>query len=128
MMKTDQYYSTLSFEVNDKELKASVIINREHPIHNGHFPEQPVVPGVMQLQIVKELLESMVQSPLVMKNMPQTKFLNMIIPDEEPINIHLQYKTTEEGSFGVDASLSKHGQTTTKIKALYRLKNESFNQ
>ncbi|MBM3404411.1 MAG: hypothetical protein FJY10_05925 [Bacteroidetes bacterium] len=57
-----------------------VTINRDHPIFKGHFPGNPVVPGVCQVEMVRETLEHILASKLTLIQSDNIKFLNMISP------------------------------------------------
>ena len=53
------------FTISDKvtsetEIWAELFINANHKIFEGHFPIQPVVPGVCMMQMVKEILEQVI--------------------------------------------------------------------
>jgi len=59
-------------------------LNASHPIFGGHFPGNPVVPGVCQVQMVKELVEKTVNHPLRLTESDNIKFLAMINPNLVP--------------------------------------------
>jgi len=56
-MLLPDFYHIIHLEQSDKQLSAQIRLNPNHEVYRGHFPQQAVVPGVVQLQIVKELLE-----------------------------------------------------------------------
>jgi len=120
-MLVKNFYTILSFNASDQHLEAPLLFNPDHEVYLGHFPGQPVVPGVIQLQIVKELLEQHLKQKLKLVSMSQAKFLMIIVPDKQVVLISISYKQTDEGSFQVDASISTNQQTATKLKAVYRL-------
>mgnify|MGYP000156204278 CR=1 FL=1 len=94
MMLVKDFYTVLSIEVENQKLQATIRLNPDHALYQGHFPEQPVVPGVMQMQIMKEILEQQVQQKLQVNNISQVKFLNMIIPNVEPLQFSFSFQTT----------------------------------
>ena len=49
----------------------------------GHFPEAPVLPGVIQLSIARELAEELVGAPLKLKAVKKMKFAHIICPGDE---------------------------------------------
>lgn len=56
-------------------------IARDHPALAGHFPGNPVVPGVLLLEHVMSLLEA-TYGPLAAMRLPQVKFLQPLLPEQ----------------------------------------------
>lgn len=52
-----------------------------HPCLPGHFPGQPIVPGVVVLQRVIEAIEAS-HGPLPPLRLPQVKFLQPLLPGQ----------------------------------------------
>jgi len=61
-----------------------VSLNSSHRIFNGHFPGNPVVPGVCQVQMVREVAEAALGSKCRLVSADNIKFLSMIVPSEHP--------------------------------------------
>lgn len=57
------------------------VIGHDHPALPGHFPGQPVVPGVVLLDRVLEAVEREA-GPLGALSLPQVKFLQPLLPGE----------------------------------------------
>ena len=53
----------------------------DHPSLPGHFPGQPIVPGVVVLERVLEAIETM-NGPLGALRLPQVKFVQPLLPGE----------------------------------------------
>ncbi|MCH5599874.1 hypothetical protein [Niabella ginsengisoli] len=79
-MLIDNLYTIEQFDNANEKLTATIIIDEGHKIFEGHFPGQPVLPGVCQLQIVKELLEKGLNKTLFLSEASQCKFLQMVDP------------------------------------------------
>lgn len=58
------------------------IIPADHPCLPGHFPGQPIVPGVVLLDRVIEAIEAQA-GPLPPLRLPQVKFLLPLLPEQE---------------------------------------------
>ena len=57
-------------------------VPHEHPALPGHFPDHPVVPGVLVLDQVLSLLEQF-HRPLAGLRLPQVKFLQPLLPGQQ---------------------------------------------
>ncbi|MEP7278535.1 MAG: 3-hydroxyacyl-ACP dehydratase, partial [Bacteroidota bacterium] len=57
-MLAGSFYTIVSPVIEPENIRAILKINPDHAIFKGHFPGQPVVPGVCMMQIVKELMET----------------------------------------------------------------------
>jgi len=60
-------------------------INSNHDIFKGHFPSNPVMPGVCMMQIIKEISQSILGQKLFMEKCSNVKFLALINPNENPV-------------------------------------------
>lgn len=83
-MLKDHLYQILNIHAaSDQAFEANILLNSNNSIFLGHFPEQPILPGVCMMAIVKELLEFQLGKKLYIQNVQTIKFLNVINP-----NIH----------------------------------------
>lgn len=57
------------------------IVDHDHPALPGHFPGQPVVPGVVVLDHVLSAIEGE-HGPLGPLRMPQVKFVQPLLPGQ----------------------------------------------
>ena len=56
-MLVEGLYSELSKSTADASVDVQIKIDNNHQIFKGHFPDNPVMPGVCLLQIMKEFTE-----------------------------------------------------------------------
>jgi len=108
------------YQINDKTQSDSgtsfhLKLNPNHFIYKGHFPMQPVLPGVCTLQIIKECAQQLVNMHLRYKQIILCKFLRFVDPvkdSEITLTIALNekdadtYQLTANGMCG-DAYLIK---------------------
>lgn len=78
------FYKLNTLEVAENKATASVTINKDHEVFQGHFPGNPVTPGVCMMQIVKELTRQVVNKPLFMESSDNVKFMVIINPEITP--------------------------------------------
>lgn len=83
-MLIEGLYTVTDFEFEGQELKAKIHLNKDHDIFNGHFPGNPVMPGVCMLQIIKELAERATSKNLFLAMSSNIKFMAIINPDTNP--------------------------------------------
>lgn len=79
------FYSTDNIDqTGDHKYKVSIKLNPEHEIFKGHFPGNPVTPGVCMMQIVKDIAEQLTNKKLMVVSANNVKFMAIINPDETP--------------------------------------------
>ena len=81
---TDFYTLESSEKLENGSFSANIKLNKDHNIFNGHFPGNPVTPGVCMMQIVKELTEEFTGKKLFLKSASNVKFMAIINPFETP--------------------------------------------
>jgi len=91
---TDFYTLQSSEKQENGRFIANINLNKDHDIFNGHFPGNPVTPGVCMMQIVKELTEEFTGAQLFLKSASNVKFMAIINPFETP-DLSLQLDITE---------------------------------
>ena len=86
-------------ENRDSEMgfNTTIELNAGHIVYSGHFPGHPVTPGVIQMQIVHELLEKHLCRSVRLTAMTQCKFLKILNPVDTPrIVIHIELNQISE--------------------------------
>lgn len=79
------FYTLESSEKSENgSFVAKIKLNPDHEIFKGHFPGNPVTPGVCMMQIVKDLTEQLTESRLFLKTASNVKFMAIINPFETP--------------------------------------------
>ena len=63
-------------------LRAPLLIAASHPCLPGHFPGQPVVPGVVILDAVQAAIEAASGEALPPLRLPQVKFIQPLLPEQ----------------------------------------------
>ncbi|MDR0207057.1 MAG: hydroxymyristoyl-ACP dehydratase [Bacteroidales bacterium] len=82
MILKDSFYRIKGFSNTEKGVNFFIEFNSEHFIYKAHFPDNPITPGVCIIHIIKELLIETGVPALLIKKIPQVKFLNIIQPSE----------------------------------------------
>ena len=79
-----EIYTISSFKSENDSIEATITFNKIHPIFSGHFPGNPIVPGVVQVQIIKDLMEKKFEQNLILSQAKNIKFLTSISPVTHP--------------------------------------------
>ncbi len=119
-MLIEGLYTVAEFHHEEQEVKAIVQLNKDHEIFKGHFPGNPVMPGVCMLQIIKELTEQALGRSLLLTVASNIKFMAIINPDLNP-TISLQISITEEGDIVKIKNSSSFDETIAlKLSATFK--------
>jgi 3-hydroxymyristoyl/3-hydroxydecanoyl-(acyl carrier protein) dehydratase len=78
------------------------------PVFGGHFPNQPLLPGVFQLEMARMGVEWLMGQQLGIREISKAKFLRPIVP-AELVRMNLKISDSD-GAIGVRASFSVGGQ------------------
>ena len=117
-MLIPHFYSVKEFNFTDNQLKAIIELNPEHDVFKGHFPNNPVTPGVCMLQILKELTEQATNTNLFIKECSNVKFMALINPEVHAVlAITIDINQVEE-NFKIKASASFDETVALKVSAL----------
>ena len=109
---------------NPGSFKVTIELNDRHKIFKGHFPGNPVVPGVCMIQIVKEILSKLLNKNLYLSEGSNIKFISVIKPEiNEIFNIEYNIKL-ENDIFRVSAVISFEERIFFKFKGIFRNKLE----
>ncbi|SEJ54002.1 3-hydroxyacyl-[acyl-carrier-protein] dehydratase [Dyadobacter sp. SG02] len=109
-MPLSSLYTITALDHTPNQITCTLQIDAAHAVFEGHFPGSPVLPGVVQLEMVKAVLSSALGKAFALKEMSTCKFLEVLNPTETPeLTIHIQYKGDE--LLDVNAS-GKHSEKT----------------
>lgn len=115
----DFYTVESKSKADDSTINAIIKLNVNHNIFKGHFEQMPVMPGVCQTQLIKELLQEELGKNLTLVVGNNIKFTGMIIPTQHPVfNVEIKY-TLAENKYLVDAQLFFESTIFTKFKGTF---------
>jgi 3-hydroxyacyl-[acyl-carrier-protein] dehydratase len=91
-----------------------------HIVYEGHFPGHPITPGVMQLQIVHELIETHFGKTIKLIAVDDCKFLKIVNPEQEKeLRIAVEFAVTD--SVLHVRAMGKHdADTFLKLRGTYQ--------
>ncbi len=116
MLKDDFFYIQ-SLSGDQGMISAVIEINPSHKIFEGHFPGQPVVPGVCMMQMIKEITETGTGKEFFLQKADIVKFLAVIVPQKNiAIQAQIKYSGTQDNVLNFDATLFKDATIYLKFR------------
>lgn len=120
-MLLKDFYTIQSFETADNQKYLAIImLNKDHEVFKGHFPGNPVTPGVCMMQIIKELTQRALQAPLTMKSASNIKFMALINPEVNPLlRLELDIVITDDTTVKVKNTSYFEDTVALKLSCIY---------
>jgi len=100
-------------KVSSEFIRSEIILNKEHIIFTGHFPNMPIVPGVCMIQMIKEVLSYYIGKDLFLTYAESIKYHSIINPQID-------------GRFNLDIEFSEQDGTNIKIKSRIFIETKIF--
>lgn len=117
MILLNDFFTIEDKTVSDTEINAQIHINTTHHIFNGHFPNQPIVPGVCMMQMIKEITETVLEIQSNLTQAAELKFLAVINPQHNNlVHANIKYAEEENGVIKINASIYKNELVHFKCK------------
>ena len=119
-MLLNHFFTIGDKQVSGNELTVTLTINKDHRIFEGHFPGQPVVPGVCMMQMILEMMEQVTGKRLKLLTAYDMKFLAVINPQvNNNVNTTLKYTEDEGGTFSATATIFSNETVHFKFKGQF---------
>ena len=124
MLKNNLYRVSALDELPDEQQAAHmrkyaalVELDGSNGIFHGHFPGHPVLPGVCQVEMVRELAEEILACPLLLSQASQIKYLSLINPIDSPLlGLNLKFSDTGQDQFDVSAEVTSGETVCMKMR------------
>ena len=118
-MTLQSLYKISDLKYSEGEFSANLSFDPGHEIFKGHFPGQPVVPGVVLIHILKDLCRKIVDSDVRLMKGTNIKFLNMIDPrNKTTISISGTFTKTDN-EISLNANIRNADQINIKFKGKF---------
>jgi len=115
MLLKDFYILQSLDKVTDSAYIAFISLNPAHEIFKAHFPGNPVTPGVCMMQIIKEIIQHIINGPLTMISADNAKFTALINPELNP-DLKLELEITESADGVVKVKNTTFFEETVALK------------
>lgn len=121
MLKNDLYQVVAQKTTEaDSSYLFTLKIDPNHKIFEGHFPGQPVLPGVCQIEMVKELLSEIIGRKARLTSSGNIKYIEVVDPTRNPeILVQLTVDQQPEGIKVNASSLFPDGRANFKFSGIF---------
>ncbi|VAW12958.1 Beta-hydroxyacyl-(acyl-carrier-protein) dehydratase, FabA/FabZ [hydrothermal vent metagenome] len=114
-------YTVQSFEQNETGVTATIQIHKEHEVFKGHFPGNPVMPGVCMIQIIKELTEKATRKELFLSVSSNIKFMAIINPEKNDVLVLNLIISEIDGDIKVKNTTFFEDTLALKLNATFKI-------
>jgi 3-hydroxyacyl-[acyl-carrier-protein] dehydratase len=119
-MLIEGLYKITATENTTEGILATIHLNKDHAIFKGHFPGNPIMPGVCMIQIIKELTEEVTGKNLFLSVSSNIKFMAIINPEKNP-DLQLAIAIAQEnGEVKVKNTTSYDDTVALKLSATFK--------
>lgn len=121
MLLAEKLYQLKQLSFENDVLIGEIRLNKEDPIFKGHFPGNPITPGVAQLEIIKELLSHHFEREIHLKSISNCKYLAILNPVEnDTFFVKISITNTEiENELKISATIYFNEIVFTKLSGVY---------
>ena len=99
--------SLYKVETQHEGVHFDILMLEGHPVYEGHFPGNPITPGVLTLAMVRECASMTTGKPLSYSAIKSCRFVAMIRPGER-LKLTIKLAPNESG-YQITADISDHG-------------------
>ena len=121
-MVLKDFYKVLSEEkTSDSKYTITILVNEKHEVFKGHFPGNPIMPGVCMIQIIKELTEKITKQTLMIQTLANVKFMALINPEKNSeLRLELDITMTEDNLVKVKNTTYFNETVALKLSNVYK--------
>ncbi len=117
-MLIPNYYTIQHHTRQDEVDIFHVSLNGDCEVYKGHFPNEPISPGVCNIQIIKECLECVLGFPVLLHTIQQCRLTTLITPVTCPqLDVRIQIKQQNNERIVFTATLGQAEHTYLELKA-----------
>lgn len=113
-MLLDTYFTIKEEKKNDSGSDFLISLNPNHQVYQGHFPGDPICPGVCSIQTIRECAEVALTQKVVISAISQCRFSELLTPVKNTeLLVKLSFDKSGDDVIKVIASiLSPDAQTS----------------
>ena len=116
-MLIKDYYTINQISQEDRGTVFQISLNPDCRVYEGHFPGEPVSPGVCNIQMIKECAEHVSGKSLLLNNLQQCRLTTLVTPLAHP-QVEVVINLEEKGEiYKLKAILGKGEEVFLDLKA-----------
>jgi 3-hydroxyacyl-[acyl-carrier-protein] dehydratase len=121
-MLLENFYTVNALtDLSEGSATAQIELNPKHEVFEGHFPNNPITPGVSMIQIIKEITEDLLGKKLFLISADNVKFMAIINPETHPV-LEMQFDIVEkEGLYKVKNTSRFDDTVALKFSGTFRV-------
>lgn len=97
-----------------------VILNTDHAIFGGHFPGQPVLPGVCMLEMVKDIIVKATGKPYYLSEARSIKYVKPVDPTvDKALKIDISTQVIDAGLATTAHAYLSSGEGNFKFRGVF---------
>jgi len=118
-MLLNDLYTIEKLETEESKIKAEIRIDPSHKVFQGHFPTQPVLPGVCLIEMLKDIVKEALGKNCRLSEANNIKYLKVVDPTESPqLTFDLTVDELEDGLKVTAVSSVSDGSANFKFKGI----------
>ena len=112
----DNYFKIDGFTANGNEAQFDITLLPDYCVYEGHFPDNPVSPGVCNIQMIKECAEQFAGKRFFLGYISRCKLTAVITPQTTP-RLRVQITLSEAGGlYDIKAVVSAADTTFIELR------------
>ncbi len=117
-MLLHSFFKIVETSREDDKTVVIVQLEKQHSIYEGHFPGNPVAPGVCLIQMIREVIELLKDQKLMLAEADEIKFLNIVNPlMVDALRIEIKNRPKSENPLAFNIVINDGQTTYLKMRA-----------
>ena len=114
-MLEQELYSVIEITGNAVKVR----LNPGSAVFRGHFPGNPITPGVCQVGIIGEVAAKICGGSLVLREVKTLKYTDILRPDEEDVVIKFEKLEEAGGEVAAKGTVVSGDKVFTKFSLIF---------
>ena len=90
-------YDIKSIEKGDGSADVKLVLNLDHEVYKGHFPGKPILPGALQVEMIKDIFALVLDREIRLDSAKNIKYLGFIDPENtKDLFLKFQFKLIDD--------------------------------